>query len=306
MNPTDRRFRGCIAAATDAVHAAQAIAADPACAPRSAAAPLVTAWDALGRATGSQRDADEPEAWLPASVRLTGRALEAQRRELATLRAEATRAPEEPSGFDMSRTDILAHAARLTRLITALRGGEPLSPASPWPRRLAAAAYVALFALLIVRPWRSESIGPWRGVYFSRPDLTGATIVHHDLDLRFDWGRDPPLDAVPANRYGVRWDTCLTLDEAGEVSFQLTSDNRAKLLIDDRAVLTLNAAKKLVARGTTIKLAAGVHHLQVEYRKTNRESHLGLTASLDGEAPRSLPFSRLSAPRVRGEVIACD
>jgi len=39
-----------------------------------------------------------------------------------------------------------------------------------------------------------------------------------------------------------------------------------------------------------------VHHLRVDYRKMQPESHVALQASLDGEPPRALPFSALSAP----------
>lgn len=55
-------------------------------------------------------------------------------------------------------------------------------------------------------------------------------------------------------------------------------------------------AKRLRARGGARRLAAGVHHLRVDYRKMQPESHVGLQASLDGEPPLALPFAALSAP----------
>ncbi len=312
MNPPTALLHACVDAAAEAVRAAQAIAADPACAPRSAAAPLAAAWHALARTTASwlPPESADPEAWLPPGLaaQLTPREREAQRRELPALLAEARRPPELAGDFGLTRAQLLAHAARLDRMLAGLRrqlGARP-ARASRWPRRLAALAGLLVLAVLVARPWQSASFGPWRGAYHSLPDLRGDVTIRHDLDLRFDWGRAPPMDVIPADRYSVRWDTCLTLDAPRTVPFQLTSDNRARLFIDDKLVLQTQG-KQLQARGAAIKLTAGVHPVRVEYTKVGRESHIGLTASLDGEPPQALPFSRLSAPRSAiDEPVVCD
>ncbi len=300
MNPPGALMHACLDAAAEAVRAAQAIAADPACAPRSAAAPLAAAWHALARTTASWLPpaGADPEAWLPPglSARLSPRQREAQRSELPALLAEARRPPELAGDFALTRAQLLAHAARLDRMLAELRGRPGPARTRRWARRLAALAGLLVLAVLVARPWQSESLGPWRGAYHSLPDLRGDVTIRHDLDLRFDWGRTPPMDVIPADRYSVRWDTCLTLDAPRSVPFQLTSDNRAKLFIDDKLALQTQG-KQLQARGAAVKLTAGVHHLRVEYTKVGRESHIGLTASLDGEPPQALPFSRLSAPR---------
>lgn len=291
-------------AAEEAQRAAQAIAAEPTCTPRSAAGPLIAGTQALARASGAAvlEDSD-PAAWLPAETWavLPERERAAQRAELPALLREARRAPEVAGEFPLTRAQVLAHAARLGRLISASRaklGGKALRAASPWPRRIMAGAGLAVLAVLLVRPWQSPSFGPWRGAYYSRHDFTGEVRIRHDLDLRFDWGRKPPFDEVPANKYSVRWDTCLTLDEPRKVAFQLTTDNSVRLYVDGKLTLNNWGAKELRARGGVVKLAAGVHHLRVDYQKTGRESHVGLAASLNGEPPTALPFSKLSAPGV--------
>ncbi len=304
--------RACLDAADEALRAAQAIAAEPSCAPRSAAGPLISATQALARATAPDRPApvdSEPGTWLPAEVwaQLSERERETQRWELPVLLAEARRAPEAPGPFPLTRAQVLAHAARLGRLTAASRvklGGGSLRGRSAWPRRLLVAAGVVVLAVLVARPWQSPSFGPWRGAYYSRHDFTGEVIVRNDLDLRFDWGKSPPFDEVPANKYSIRWETCLTLDRAIKASFQMTTDNSMRLYIDGKIVLNNWGAKELRARGITTKLAAGVHHVRVDYQKTNRESHLALTASLDGEPPKPLPYAQLDAPSVDADGVA--
>lgn len=304
MTTVTTATRAHLDAAEEAQRAAQAIAAEPTCTPRSAAAPLIKGTQALARATGGAvlEDSD-PARWLPAELwaLLPEREREAQRSELPALLAEARRAPEVPGEFALTRAQVLAHAARLGRLISARRaqlGGKVARAASRWPRRIVVGVGVAVLVLLFVRPWQSASFGPWRGAYYTRHDFSGDVRIRHDLDLRFDWGKKPPFDEVPANKYSVRWDTCLKLDGPRKVAFQITTDNSARLYVDDKLTLNNWGAKELRARGGAVKLAAGVHHLRVDYQKTGRESHVGLTASLKGEPPTALPFSKLSAPGV--------
>ena len=302
--------RAYLDAAEEAQRAAQAIAAEPTCTPRSAAGPLVAGTQALARAAGGPVPEDsDPATWLPAELwaLLPEREREAQRAELPALLREARRAPEVVGEFPLTRAQVLAHAARLGRLISASRarlGGGVLRAASPWPRRIMVGAGLAVLVVLLVRPWQSPTFGPWRGAYYTRHDFTGDVRIRHDLDLRFDWGKQPPFDEVPANKYSVRWDTCLTLDAPRKVAFQLTTDNSARLYVNDKITLNNWAAKELRARGGVVKLPAGVHHLRVDYQKTGRESHVGLTASLDGEPPTALPFAKLSAPGVNIDDVA--
>ena len=301
-------------AAEEAQRAATAIAAEPSCAPRSAAGPLIAATQALARATQPGRSAlaEEPGGWLAKKVwaGLSAGERAQQQAQLRVLLAEARRAAEVPGAFALTRAQVLMHAARLGRMISASRGrlgGRAPGRGRVWLRRGLVVGGAAILAVLFVRPWQSPSFGPWRGSYYSRHDFKGEIVVRHDLDLRFDWGKSPPFDEVPANKYSVRWDVCLTVPEAGRASFQLTTDNNAQLFINDRLVISNWDTKALRARGATRPLSAGVHHLRVDYQKLNRESHVGLTASLDGEPPRALPFSRLSAPRVDEDGVAvCD
>jgi hypothetical protein len=45
------------------------------------------------------------------------------------------------------------------------------------------------------------------------------------------------MDTIPADRFSVRWDSCLTLDVAQEVAFQLTSDDGSRLFIDGKQTI---------------------------------------------------------------------
>jgi hypothetical protein len=95
----------------------------------------------------------------------------------------------------------------------------------------------------------------------------------------------------------VLWDSCLSLERAHSVAFQLTSHDHARLFIDGRPVID-NLGRRPLPRtqGTDVSLAAGVHHLRVEYHEQVMSASLTLVASFDGKRPRRIAPERLRFP----------
>ncbi len=297
MNDTRPRWLAVAAAAT---RAARAIAVDPGCEPRRAAGHLVDAWAALTLATWpdigelSDLELEEHAGLLPAHAgwrpQDRGRVRAGPRHALAERRRG--RWDDEP--FPRTRAEVEAQVVDLERLIAATRGPGPR--ARPLLRGLGLTLGLACAGLLALRPWQSPDFGPWRATYFTRHDLSGATLERHDLDINFEWGRAAPADAIPADRFSARWDSCLTLDRPGKVAFQLTSDEGARLFIDGKLVINDWQKHPLQARGGVLRLPAGVHHVRVEYYEITRDATVILNASLGGEPPAPIPASVLRAP----------
>jgi hypothetical protein len=137
----------------------------------------------------------------------------------------------------------------------------------------------------------------WRAAYFGNERLEGVALVRAERDVnRGSNGRNLP-EGIPADRFGVRWDTCLTLERARAVAFQLTSHDEARLLIDDQVVID-NLGQRPVprTRGTDVSLDAGAHHLCVEYHQRAKPALLTLVASFDGQRPQRIAPERLRFP----------
>jgi hypothetical protein len=71
----------------------------------------------------------------------------------------------------------------------------------------------------------------WRAAYFANERLERVALVREERDVNHDWNRRGPPEGVPADRFGVRWDSCLDLERAQVVAFQLTTQGDARLLI---------------------------------------------------------------------------
>ena len=164
-------------------------------------------------------------------------------------------------------------------------------------RAFVAAAGVAAFVVLALRPWQSEDIGAWRAAYYTGKTLEGEPELHRELDVAFDWKREPPTDSVPSDFFSLRLDSCLVLEEDARVSFMLVSDDGSRLLVDGEPLIDAWGGRKPRVKGESVSLSAGVHHLRVEYFEHVRNASLSLTASFDeDEAPQAIPAKMLEFP----------
>lgn len=307
------------------LRAARAIVLDPTCDDRLAAGHLAAAWEALARAAGDAPvlpDSFVPQASpTPADGRtppvpsdspttpapthslaprpedraaLTPSLAAAIDPVLPALLAERDASPLALRPWGVPHALLERHCDALAAILA--RRGDASARPRVWLKRAGVLAGLLGLALLALRPWQSEGFGPWAGTYFSRPDFTGQSVQRRDLDLSFDWSDKPPMDSIPADRYSVRWDTCLTVPTAVVVPFQLVSDDGSRLFLDGRLVLDNWGKHQIEARGARLDLAAGEHHLRVEYFEDRGEASVALLASFDGEAPAAIPRSMLRAP----------
>jgi hypothetical protein len=145
--------------------------------------------------------------------------------------------------------------------------------------------------------------GPaWRAQYFGNPDFAGGPFVRSERELGVRWDNRKPIPESSMNSdhgLSARWDTCLQLDEAREIPFQLVSEQAARFSIDGQEKLRLEDGRDRGARGDVFRLEAGVHRLLVETSSASR-GNVALNASLDGRAPRALgPRSRMAGVKLR-------
>jgi hypothetical protein len=146
--------------------------------------------------------------------------------------------------------------------------------------------------MLVVR----EPAPRWRAAYYSNAGLEGQALIREERDINHDWKEHNPLEGIPEDNFSVRWESCLTLDSAQSVAFQLTSDDGARLLIDGQPVVDNWGQHARRTRGADVPLRAGVHHLLVEYSELGQAASVTLAASFDGQRPRRIPPELLSFP----------
>jgi hypothetical protein len=279
-------------AARSALRAARAILLDADCRPDDAIVHIVAAWRTYLEAAGADPAMDEP-----VSAEVRQRVGDAVREALARLADEPV--PPETSCL---RADLLDYCDALERAVvsSAEQRGVPLrARTEAWRWLVRAAAWTApviVLLLVVIRPWEALDPGPWRAAYYPTKDFVGEPVRTRDKDIAFEWGDDAPLDSIPADRFSVRWDTCLELDEDTEVSFQLVADDGGRVYVDGERIIDDWKNARSGPRGTTVVLEAGRHHMRVEYYERTKIAKIHVLASFDDQPPGSIPSDMLSDP----------
>jgi len=100
----------------------------------------------------------------------------------------------------------------------------------------------------------------WQGVYFNRPDLTGAPVlVRDDRYLNQNWGSNSPGPGVNADFWSARWTRQVAV-QPGNYLVRLSSDDGSRLFINDVLTIdnwldqTTTRTANIVARGNTVNV----------------------------------------------------
>lgn len=286
------------------LHAAEVLLGDPV-APASTAVPHLRAfWQAIVEAAGAAKlgavspDAVErAEVWLEAEIR----GLDARTR--ASL-AGHVRALDD-AGESLTDKQLRAHTKAARELLAKLEpmiGGMPLLTRR---RRISwglAGAAIVLLPVLVITALRVdvEGEGPWRAEYFTDRKLEDSTTILREQSIDHDWGKDGPLEAVPPDKFSVRWDTCLRIDQAATVTLQVNANDGARVLLDGQTIIDVwDKDEDTRRRGfgsAALELSEGIHHLRVEYFESLGAASIKLAASFDGEPPAAIPSDRLLYP----------
>lgn len=273
---TDADDRACWSAATAHAQAAVALLDDPSVPPWTAAVHLRRGFSALGRADGiaapeaiaaALRDleADDDTALDPVALRRLGAALSAAVGAAADARFD-------PGARRSARRSLLV-------------------------RVLAGIPIAAAIVVVLVRTIGDFREGPWRAQYFATMEFDGPAVELREGDVRFDWHRGGPTPEMPRDQFSARFDTCMVLDEDLDAAFQLVSDDGARLYLDGALVVDNWGVHAEQARGADVRVAAGTHHLRVDYFEDGALAMVELRASLHGEVPDALPTRLLRYPR---------
>ena len=290
--------------AREDVAAALAILLDPATQPASAEVHLLDAWKNLHRSVEGTPVTNDDEGLIQ-WIRGGGAPLSNAARTLAADLAEEMGRDVSVRELDgvssRSRRALIRHARDLNRTIDhyepSQRGQQAMRRVRLW-RWVKVAALLALFAgfVIAIRGGRDVGSGPWRAHYFPTRKFEHEPVLRRDDRIDFSWGTRGPHERIPSDGFSVRWDTCMVLPEPTTVMFVLQSDDGSRLLVDGKPVADLWSGGQFRRGGGEVDLAAGAHHIRLEYFELTGLASMNLRASLNGEKPAPIPRAVLRYP----------
>jgi hypothetical protein len=126
----------------------------------------------------------------------------------------------------------------------------------------------------------SANFPDWRGEYYNNPTLFGTPVfLRNDFTINFNFGSAGPGGGVPGQKFSARWMRSLFLN-AGRYRFTTTTDDGARLWVDNQLVIDRWRDQKLASANGDIALADGDHLLKMEYYNSDGtgEAHLNWTS----------------------------
>jgi hypothetical protein len=261
--------------ATDELHAAELLVGDPLATPATAVPHLRAFWRTIAVACSEAGlEAAKSPAWVD---------------------AEQTPSKRELRGHVVEARSLLAR-------IEPEIGGVPLYRRKRRILWTAVGVAVVLTPLLLYTALHVEvpGTGPWRASYFTDKALESRPVVVREDSIEHEWKDTAPLEKLPPDKFSARWDTCLRVDEAGLVVFQVHANDGARVFVDGAQVIDAwdkdPSTRRRGFGSAELELEAGIHHLRVEFFESMGDASIKFSASLDGSLPGPLERDRLIYP----------
>jgi glucose/arabinose dehydrogenase len=108
---------------------------------------------------------------------------------------------------------------------------------------------------------------PFTGDYYDNPNLSGTPVLtRQDQNIDFNWFGGSPAPAVPTDNFSARW-TKKQWFGAGRYKFSATTDDGARLYIDNKRVIDEWFGQANLEHTYTADLGEGLHTIRFEFRE---------------------------------------
>jgi len=133
--------------------------------------------------------------------------------------------------------------------------------------------------------WEPVALGGgWQAAYYNNTALSGAPAWSGTVaEIQFDWGAGSPAPGVAADGFSARFTLTARLTD-GLYTFRVRSDDGVRLWVDDQLVLERWVVRSAADDAASLQLAAGTHHIRLEYFEDVGLAELRLSWEKRGDA----------------------
>jgi LysM repeat protein len=168
-------------------------------------------------------------------------------------------------------------------------------------KRITGLLLSCLFLLAVAGTAAAQTETPseaaWYARYWNNTTLAGAPVLmRNEVSVNHDWGFGSPEGPVNADRFSARWTSFVEFD-AGTYRFSLTSDDGARLWVDDAYVIDSWEIRPATTDTAEVTLDAGSHAVAVEYFENTGAAQVSLTwQRVDAPGDESVAISPTNGP----------
>ncbi len=135
----------------------------------------------------------------------------------------------------------------------------------------------------------------WSGQYYNNSTLNGSPVfTRNESNIAFNWGAGSPGDGINSDNFSVRWATDVQLS-AGTYRFYAQADDNIRVIFNfgfQPVIDTFGGGQvsQLVTGDVNVP-AAGVYHIQVDYREVTEQAYAYLSFANLNTNPTGPNFS---------------
>lgn len=138
----------------------------------------------------------------------------------------------------------------------------------------------------------------WKAEFYDNPYLLGSSKTVSVSSINYDWGLASPFDDGPVDHFSARFTTDVVFATPGVYRFSILADDSVRVSIDFNAVIdTFDRPQPGSLLSADVNLAAGTHHIQIDFRENTFTAYIKFDWAPLGVGPE-LPTLFTSAPGI--------
>lgn len=131
------------------------------------------------------------------------------------------------------------------------------------------------------------------GSYYTNASFGGHRFQTIDHKIDFKWGNKPPIKGIPRNRFSIKWEGCVRVDNPQGMYLAASADDDIRVYIDGDLLIDTWDKKNYEVVNSADKIERGVHPVEIQYRQDRGPGHVYFGWTPDGEKSVVVPPENL-------------
>lgn len=149
-----------------------------------------------------------------------------------------------------------------------------------WKRGAVYTAWIVLisglaagFSIALTHPGYDEGL---TAHYYNRPNFRGHRFECIDHTVDNNWGTGTPFKGIPKNRFSVRWEGCVKVDEGVERQIVVGADDRIQVILNGKMIIDDWAPHRYRLQYAEHVLRPGIYPIEIKYQEDKGEARVFL------------------------------
>jgi len=132
------------------------------------------------------------------------------------------------------------------------------------------------------------------GVYYKGKNFDKEIMARVDDEINFQW-KDKPHNAMPADRFSIRWLGKISIPKTGEYTLSVKADDGARIWIgkEMKQIITVWSEYNYAAHTKKVYLEEGLHNVKIEYYENDKNATMKLFWDSDDMKKQVVPEENL-------------